>query len=165
MNIEILHGQVGLHKQGDIVPVAAVAGGFPEADRLAGMGAAKFTTKAPTVHLPAAPDAVLEMTDDELLAENTRLRELLARADEDRQSALLDLRKAVAEAEAERDLHKEEHDRVAANRDALAKRVAELEAAAPKSAPKSPKGGKADAPPPAPVPPAPEPVPPGSEPK
>lgn len=41
-----------------------------------------------------------------------------------------DLQKRVEEAEADRDLHKEESARVAAERDALAKRVAELEAAA-----------------------------------
>lgn len=103
MHLKILHGRVGSHVEGDIVPVSAVHGGYPEAERLAGIGAAAWTAAAPTVELPAVADAVLEMTDDELLAENARLRDLLARAGEATDAATADLRNQLAVLTAQRD--------------------------------------------------------------
>lgn len=91
MNLRILHGVVGPHSLGDVIPLAALDGGYPEADRLAAMGAVKWTTEAPTRPLPASADAVMEMGDDELAAENAKLRERLAVLTAQRDALLAEL--------------------------------------------------------------------------
>ena len=104
MNLRILHGSVGPHSFGDVIPIAALDGGYPEADRLVGMGAVAWTADAPTRPLPASAGAVMEMSDDELTAENAKLRERLAvlTAQRDALIAELDAAKKAAPTPARR---------------------------------------------------------------
>lgn len=103
MNLEILHGAVGPFRSGDVVPASAVAGGFAECERLCQIGAARWCEAAPTVEPPAAMSAVMEMGDDELVAENKRLRQMLgqaAKADDKIQEVLADVAKLIAAGDA-----------------------------------------------------------------
>src|SRR4051812_8127306 len=74
LNLKMMHAIVGPFLGGQVVPTSAVEGGLPECDRLVDLGAAQWTEEECNVSPPVARSAVAEMTDDQLKAENERLR-------------------------------------------------------------------------------------------
>jgi membrane protein involved in colicin uptake len=128
MNLKIEHAIVGQFRGGQVVPVAAVEGGRPEAERLVALRAMSWTEAEPTEAFPASGSAVAEMPDDELAAENARLKAELEAAKAARADAV-----TSAKAEGRAELEGE-----------VARLTAELEAAkaATPADPAPPAGGK-----------------------
>lgn len=106
MNIRVndfcqVHGPGGLvHGPGAVLCESSVEGGVAEIDRLRKLGAVSVTDAEPTAFVPAAATAVAEMPDDDLAAENARLKAEIGRAADERRSQVADferVRAALAE--------------------------------------------------------------------
>ena len=75
MNLKIKPGhQINHHTAGTVLSVDHLEGGDAEAARLFQIGCIEPTEEAVTVEMPLSMTAVAEMNDDELEAENSRLR-------------------------------------------------------------------------------------------
>ena len=84
MNLKIKPGhQVNHHTAGTVLSVDHIEGGDAEAARLLAIGCIEPTEEAVTVELPLSLTAVAEMSDDELMAENQRLRKQVVSRNDD----------------------------------------------------------------------------------
>lgn len=79
MNVKIVCAAVGQFTQGQVVSSLAFVGGDAEVERLVGIKAVVLCEDECTVFTPASVTAVAEMVDDELVAENSKLKEELAK--------------------------------------------------------------------------------------
>lgn len=120
------------HAAGTVLPLSVIEGGAPEAERLVAAGVLAWTEQAATALIPAARSAVLEMTDDELIAENARLRELLDAGNAPLVAERDLLAAEVAEMKANYVALAADNDNLKAERDLLAAEVERLNAEAAK---------------------------------
>lgn len=76
MNVKILSTMVGRYKAGEVVEANAFEGGNAEVQRLVDLNAVAWCDEPANVVSVASMSAVAEMPDDELVAENLKLKEL-----------------------------------------------------------------------------------------
>lgn len=98
MNLRVQPGHhVNTWEAGTVVAVDHLEGGVAEASRLISLGCVAITDDAATVHPPLANTAVAEMTDDELVKENKRLRARLEDHGKDTDSVPKDVHEILLE--------------------------------------------------------------------
>lgn len=123
LNLRIKHKLVGSFQRGQIVPVSAIRGGWPAADKLVATGAAEWVGDAMTIVVPASGTAVEEMTDDQLKVENEQLRRMLQAVQLERDEATANVTTLEA---AIREFQSHDIRKVLEERDAAASRAEHL---------------------------------------